>query len=204
MTQTDEIQIGPLTPAEWLSFLLLDGPGSYRNPLPACCAAVSEVRDAVFATLRRGGDPETCWMRLTGVWDVVQSHLGLPITDERVPAALRKLYETYVAPHADMIGRIDQPESIARIAQMDPSRVRMMIAAIGEVWDVDTAEGRIHAVSRIADAFLAYVYDQGERTQLARELGKAVGMAYEDVALVVDAMRCRAGLPWQPLEGARR
>jgi hypothetical protein len=202
MTQTDPL-IGPLTPTEWLSFFRLDDEISDTNPLPACCANVSEVRDAIFKVLRVGGDPAICWMYLTGVWHIVEQHLGLPITDPQVPAALRKLYETYVAPHADAVGNVDREEATARIMQQPADSLRTLMASIPEAWDVDTAEGRMRAVARLASGFLAYVYDQGERSQLARELAKAVGMAYEDVALVVDAMRCQHGLPWQPLEGAR-
>jgi hypothetical protein len=203
MTEPAEMMIGPLTPTEWMLFAVLDDEDP-RNPLPACCADVSEVRDAIFDVLRAGGSPDVGWMHLTSVWHIVESHLGLPITDERVPAPLRKLYETYVAPHADKIGeRGYQAEGLARVSAIDPDRVRTLFASISEVWDVEQAEDRVRAVARLGGGFVAYVYDRDERTKLAHELASAVGMPYESVALIVDAARCTHRLPWQPLEGIR-
>jgi hypothetical protein len=194
----DEPTIGPLTATEWLSFFLLDDD---NNPLPPCCAAISEVRDAIFDVLRSGPDAPYAWLGLVPVWHIVESHLDPPVTDPRAPAALRKLHRAYIFGHED--AHVNTKEAKARMFQQDPEQVRTFIAAIPGAWNLDTAEGRIGAAARVGGDFVAYVYDPAERSQLARELATAVAMTYEDVALLVDAARCGHHLPWQPAEGAR-
>lgn len=205
MTNTetpDELTIGPLTATEWATlFLPDDHPRADENPLPACCADISEVRSALLTAFRMGGDPTICWLRIAEVWPIVLSHLGTPIDDPIVPATLRKIYYAYVC--GRNLRELGRGEGKARILAQDPARVRQILATVGEAWPVDTAEGRVRAVARVGGTFVAYVADLGERSQLIRELAGAVGMSYEDVALVVDAMRCRNQLPWQPAEGAR-
>lgn len=201
--QSGELMIGPLTATEWASLCLLDDhPRGEENPLPACCANISAFRDDLLAAMRAGGDPDICWRAIASGWDVVESHLGVPITDPQVPATLRKIYHAYVAgrPVRDAA---DREQGFARMLAQNPDTVRVYLGEIHKAWDVDTGEGRIRAVQRIGGAFVAYVEDLSERTQLIRELAAVVGMEYEHVALVVDAMRCRNGLPWQPAGGAR-
>lgn len=191
----DEIRIGPLTAAEWMTFFLIDD-GDERNPLPVCCAAVSEVRNAILDVLRAGGDPQVCGHYLAQLWPTVEQHFGPGSGCNRpLPPALAKLHQTYVA------GRplLDDPEqALARIMAQHPSVVRQFLVEVPKVWDLDTVEGRIRAAARLGGGFVAFVLDRDERAVLLHELAKVVGMTYEDVALIVESFRAHHGLPWDP------
>ncbi len=199
---TEPTMVGPLTPDEWMSFFYLDDhPLADQNPLPQCCANISGLRDALHDALRVGGDPDICWRSITAAWGpAIDGHLQVPITDPSVPPALRKVYDAYVAGRPAPAGLTEQGR--ARMMQQRPDMVRDLIESV-EDWDVDTVEGRVRVVARIGGRFLGYVLDPAERTTLIRELAAAVGMPYEDVAMMVDMLRVANGLPWEPAEGAR-
>jgi len=196
------ITIGPLTVEEWASFFYLDDhPMADENPLPPCCGNISDARDAIADALRVGGDPDVCWISIAQAWPLVEGHLAVPIESEDVPLALRKIYKAYV--EGRDISRYADAEGKARIMQQRTDLVRDILELIPENFNLDTVEGRMRAVARAGGAFVAYVYDQAERTALIRELATTVGMPYEDVAMMVDVLRLSNGLPWAPAEGAR-
>lgn len=200
-TTDDEIRIGPLTASEWMTFFLIND-GDERNPLPVCCSNLSEVRTAILAVLRNGGDPQVCGQYLAQVWPVVEEHFG-PTSEggEPMPPILVKLYDAYVAgrPAID-----DREQAMARIMAQPPGLVRQFLVEVPKTWDLDTAEGRIRAVARLGGGFVAFVLDRDERVALVHELAKVVGMPCEDVALIVEAFRADNGLPWDPPPGIRQ
>ncbi len=188
---TDQM-IGPLTAAEWLSFLLLDGDAIDRNPLPPCCPDAGLARAAVFEVLRAGADPGRCGTQLRYVWPIVEDHIGVPITDPAVPAVLRKLFAAYVADRP-IPTRVEYEHALTRAAVQNPDQARAFITAIPAAWNVDSSEGRVYAVARVGAAFVAAVPDPADRGRLVGELADTVGMTGEDVALIVDV--ADAGAP---------
>src|ERR1044072_6365630 len=188
-----EIMIGPLTASEWASFAL---PGDDpRNPLPPCCANLSEARDAIFGVFLAGGDVERCWRSLAADWHYVEEHVGMRERQERPgPAALVKLYRTYVAgrerPHAD--------DGFARLMARAAADVEPFLAEVPNAWDMDDPEQKMRAVARMASAYVMYVFDPDERHRMAGRLAYLVGMPAEKVCFLIDGLRLARGMPYEP------
>ena len=85
--------IGPLTAAEWCAFRQRDD-----DDLLQCCGVTSDFRDAIFNTLRMGGDEYSARNWLRDAWEQMEAH-GFPQGDDVTPL-LAKLGAYY----------IDQPE----------------------------------------------------------------------------------------------
>lgn len=185
------LMIGPLTAEEWVSFAL---PGDdERNPLPSGCGDVSEVRDAVFAALRMGGDPIICWRSIAAVWDIVEGHLVDGIEHPDVPAALRKLYNAYVA------GRIrpDRSEGYAHLFERKAHEIQQFVDAAPDAWDLDTREGRMRALTRLGGAFVGFVLHPTERYAMVKKLAEVVGFEPQEVCFAVDVLRLHQDLPYE-------
>lgn len=184
MTDTRTVAlIGPLTAEEWCSLRLAED-GS--DPL-MCCGETSELRDAIFHTLRIGA-AECDGIALRAAWHIAEQHDGL--ADEPI---MRKLYEFYVKGKPELA-----PESaIAEMMAVTPEHAELFIAAIPEAFDLASEEGRTVALGRIAPK-VAHVLDYNERCRLTRLLVNTIGLPPDRVALVVDAWRGSVGLPVAP------
>ena len=86
--------IGPLTAEEWCSLRL----GADDDPL-LCCAETSELRSAIFETLRQGGGWLYGQLAIAPAWELVaEKHDTTGLLEHPV---LRKLYATYVKEPGD-------------------------------------------------------------------------------------------------------
>jgi hypothetical protein len=182
------ITVGPLTGDEWASFALADDD---RNPMPACCGNLSDVRDAIFDTLRAGGDPDLCWPRLASVWHLVEGHDGGDPDGPSGHPTMRKLYDAYVAGRK----RPDRDEGYAHLLARKAVDVQPYVDAVPEVWDVTTREGRLRALARIGDT-AGYILKPEERYLVAAHLARKIGVLEVDVCLVIDVLRLVNRLPY--------
>lgn len=193
------IMLGPLTAEEWGSlFALTDD----RNPLPICCANLSEVRDALADVLRMGGAPETGWLRIAPVWDYVDECLGRSYVLGN--PVLSKIYDAYVAdreiPEKD-------GEAYERFRAMTLEQVKMYLDTVDApdtLFDLTTRPGRIHALNRMAGAFIAFIVDDDERQEAAFRLAEKVGLDPGLACFAVDLSRQDHGLPHRPTHQAER
>lgn len=187
------ILIGPLTGDEWASLALGDDD---RNPLPPCCGNLSDARDALFRVMRAGGDPAIYWRTVAEVWPDIESHVG---TGEIAASpVLAKLHAAYVAGRAPVER---SREAMARILARDPKHVRMFLDTLhaGESpWGLTTREGQVGAVARIGGAFIATVLDPDERNAFAGELAGLVGWDAVQMGVLIDVLRERQQLPYDP------
>lgn len=194
-----ELTVGPLTASEWVSFALLDDGDDDRNPLPVCCANISEVRDAIFDVLRAGAGPSS-WRRLASVWQYIEDDLGADPNNWSLP--LRKLHQTFLA------GRdwrsVPAHDGFAHLFARSTDEVREFLDMAPEGWDLGTFEGRQRALARLGGRFVGYVLDPDERWEMVRRLATTLGMDASEVAAVVDVLRLDKGLPFQPTDPALR
>lgn len=195
---TAPIQIGPLTPEEWASLFLVNGDDGQdeRNPLPECCGNIAEIRNAFADVLRIGGAPDLGALRLVPVWEDI--YYCLDEQEVMANPVLRKLYDTYVA------GRDPIPDDAAAYEQFRGrplDQVKQYLDTVDHpdsLFRLESREGRMHALTRMAGAFVAYVVDDNERQEAARILAEKLGMDLERVCLVVDVMRQDNRLPFRP------
>ncbi len=197
MTMTDPIVIGPLTAEEWASLFLVNGEDGddERNPLPACCGPISNVRGALADVLRIGGLTELGQLRLAPVWDDIYGCLD---RDEVMAnPVLRKLYDAYVAGRDPVP---DDAEAYEQFRAKPLDQVKQMLDTVDHpdsLFQLDTREGRMHALVRMAGAFVAYVVDDDERQEAAFILAEKLGMDPVRVCLVVDVLRQDNRLPFR-------
>ncbi|MFI7608722.1 hypothetical protein ACIBTV_26740 [Micromonospora sp. NPDC049366] len=179
-TQAD--LIGPLTAAEWASLRL----GSPTDPLH-CCADTSDVRDAIFHTLRMGGDPDQDHP-LRAVWHVVDDH-GTLGADPR----LAKLFAYYVS------GKDELPsdEAVASLYASDPGFVDSLLEHLPQHLDLTSPAGRVVALGRVAPK-VAYLLDAGKRAAAVAQLAELAKQPPFLVARVVDAWRGNIGMSVDP------
>lgn len=171
--------IGPLTADEWVSLRL----GSDEDPLQ-CCADTSDLRDAIFDTLRMGAEPDQDVL-LRAAWEyVAEDHPGL--TDHPV---LAKLHAYYVA------GRepVTPWHALAHLMAVPRSEITMWVQAARGAFDLDSPTGRTMAVSRLAPK-AAKVVDPAERADAAAEIAQALGLPRGHVTRLVEAWRHAEGL----------
>lgn len=180
-TRTAEL-IGPLTADEWCSLRLHDD----GDPL-MCCGDTSDLRDAIFDTLRMGA-AECDGIALRAAWHIVDEHGDLG--DHPI---MRKLHEFYVLGKPE----VAPDRALAEMMAVLPTHAQMYIAAIPDAFDLDTEDGRITALGRIAPR-IAHVLDHDERCRLTGLLAEAVRMETYQVTVVVDAFRGNVGLPVTP------
>jgi hypothetical protein len=189
----EPIKIGPLTGDEWASLALGD---DLRNPLPPCCPNLSEARDALFAVMRAGGDPDLYWRSVAEVWPDVESHLGAD--DVAADPILSKLHAAYVAgrPAVKRDG-----ESLARILARDPAHVKVFLEVLtgpDAPWDLETRQGQIEAAAHVGGKFVGYVLDPNERFTFAGELAVILGWDDAELCVLIDVLRARENLPYEP------
>ncbi|MEU3452299.1 hypothetical protein ABZ671_01625 [Micromonospora sp. NPDC006766] len=174
--------IGPLTADEWCSLRL----GDDDDPLQ-CCGETSDLRDAIFHVLRMGAQ-EHEGIALRAAWHIVEEHGDLG--DHPI---LRKLHAFYVEGKPELA-----PDSaLAEMMAVTPEHAELFIAAIPEAFELDSEEGRIVALGRIAPR-VAHVLDRDERCRLTGLLAETVRLDVQQVAIVVDAWRGNVGLPVMP------
>lgn len=188
------ITIGPLTAEEWASLFL---PGDDdRNPLPPCCGNISDVRSALADVMRMGGDTRLGALRLVPVWDYVDQCLG----GEYVLAqpVMRKLYDTYICDQ-EIPERFDEAyEQFRALTAEQVSKYLHTVTGPGSLFDLDTPAGRMHALVRMAGAFVAFLVDDTERQEAAEILALEVGVTEEMACFAVDVLRQEHGLPHRP------
>lgn len=174
--------IGPLTAAEWASLRL----GSPDDPL-YCCADTSDVRDAIFQTLRLGGGPDEDGP-LRAVWHIVDDH-GTLGSDPR----LAKLYAHYVA------GKDELPsdEAVATLFATDPGFVDSLLDYLPQHFDLTDPALRVVALGKAAPK-VAHLLDAAERSAAVARLAGIVRQPPGLVARVVDAWRGNVGLSVHP------
>lgn len=194
---TAPITIGPLTPEEWASLFLVNGEDGQdeRNPLPECCGNIAAIRDAFADVLRIGGSPDLGALRLVPVWEDI--YYCMDREDVMANPVLRKLYDAYVAGR-DPIP--DDAEAYEQFRARPLDQVKQLLDTVDapdSLFRLDTREGRMHALVRMAGAFVAFVVDDNERQEAAFILAKKLGMSPERVCLVVDVMRQDNRLPFR-------
>lgn len=193
---TEPIRIGPLTPEEWASLFLVNGEyQDERNPLPECCGNIAEIRNAFTDVLRIGGDPQLGALRLAPVWEDI--YYCLDRDEVLANPVLRKLHDAYVAGRAPIP---DDAEAYEQFRAKPFDQVKTFLDTVDapdSLFRLDTREGRMHALTRMAGAFVAYVVDDDERQEAAFILAEKLGMSPERVCLVVDVMRQDNRLPFR-------
>lgn len=192
--------LGPLTADEWVS--LARGDEDQNSPLPVCCAEISEVRDAIFETLRAGADPDLFWRSIASVWDIVEAHP--PLAEH---PTMRKLYAAYVQ------GRVrpNRNESFAYLFAQTADQVGAYLDLVGvdkdgnsSGLDVSTREGQVRALASVGGRHVAYILDPGERDRAVALLAARIHLPESTVELVVDVLRDRVHLPYQGVKGDDR
>jgi hypothetical protein len=179
MPETPEL-IGPLTAAEWASFRL--APDSDGDVL-MCCAETSEVRDAIFHTLRAGA--AACdGIQLRAVWDIVDGHPGLG-DDPR----MQKLHAFYVADREP----VSSEAALAEFMAPRPDYSRALIDAAAETWDLAVPGNAVVALGRLAGRIHA-VPDAAERDGYIHDIARILNLPITHVRLVFDAFRANVGL----------
>lgn len=172
--------IGPLTAAEWVSLRLTSGP----DDILYCCADTSEVRDAVFQTLRSGAGPDT-GVHLRAVWHFVEAHDTLgehPL--------IRKLYDHYVAGQPPAPSDAD----LAVFLAPDPGTAEAFLSAAPQLWDTTDPVAARTALGRLAGKLNAHP-DPAVREDY---IGRVAAITRHDpgvVRVVFDAFRALVGLP---------
>lgn len=199
----DQITIGPLTGDEWASLALGD---DERNPLPPCCANLSEVRDTLFAVMRAGGDVEVCWPMMVEVWPAVEEHLGEDAA--RTDPVLSKLYKTYVEGRTAPEHRAGGYDvAMAQMMAKDPAQVDRyidMIEAPESGWDIDTRRGQLDAIAVVGGRQVALVFDPDERFRCTKHLAEVLGGTATELSVIIDVLRAFTGLPYDPANPADR
>lgn len=190
----EQITIGPLTGDEWALFAL--GADDERNPLPPCCANLSEARDTLFAVMRLGGDVESCWPMMVEVWPVIESHTG-DESARRDDPVLRKLYETYVKGRED---RFAHDAAMARLMAKEPAQVDQFITLIEgpDGWPVDTRAGQMEAIAAVGGRQVALVLDPDDRFRCVQHLAEVLGGTVPELCTIIDVLRSFTGLPYEP------
>jgi len=195
----DQIKIGPLTGDEWASFAL--GADDERNPLPPCCANLSEARDVLFDVMRVGGDVEVCWPMMVEVWPVIESHTG-DESARRDDPVLSKLYETYVKGREDLAQerRPQHDAAMARIMAKEPDQVHQFITMIEapDGWNIDTRQGQLDAIAAVGGRQVALVLDPDERFRCAQHLAEVLGANLPELCTMIDVLRMFTRLPYEP------
>lgn len=189
----EQITIGPLTGDEWALFAL--GADDERNPLPPCCAHLSEARDTLFAVMRLGGDVESCWPMMVEVWPVIESHTG-DESARRDDPVLRKLHETYVKGRED---RVRYDVAMARMMAKETARVDQFIGMVDgpDGWDISTREGQMAAIAAVGGRHVALVLDPDERFRCAQHLAEVLGGKPAELCTIIDVLRAFTGLPYE-------
>lgn len=173
--------IGPLTAAEWASFRLrLDS----DDDVLMCCAETSDVRDAIFYTLRAGA--AACdGIQLRAVWDIVDGHPGLG-DDPR----MRKLHAFYVADREP----VSSEAALAEFMAPHPDFSRALIAAASDTWDLAVPGNTMVALGRLAGRVHA-VPDPAERDGYIHDIALILNLPIMHVRLAFDVFRANVGLP---------